>query len=375
MSLLLAISIFFLPLGAFAQDEQGGAAQSFQAEIRQIERGLCGEGGRECLRLQLRGLGGAFEGENIQATLEPQELLGSRMSALRVGDNVILETQDVGGEAVYLVSDLMRGLPLLVSLGLFIALLLWIGGKASLRALLGLCASFVVLFGAILPAILAGYSPLVVSIIGAMVIMALTFLISHGWNPKMLSALGGTCISLLLTGILAYVFTSWARLWGQTDESAVFLLGQFPSLDTHGLLLAGIIIGALGSLDDVTISQASAVFELKHASPRLRFAELYRSALRIGRDHIAGAINTLVLAYAGVSLSLLLLLVANADQESWWLLINRETFATEIMRTLAGSIGLLAAIPLTNMLASWFAEKMTAEQVAKVCHGSGHLSH
>ena len=182
--------------------------------------------------------------------------------------------------------------------------------------------------------------------------MLCTLTFAHGLQPKTWAALGGTLGSLILTGVLATLFSAVAHLTGFADEATLYLLNDFPSLNAQGLLLAGIIIGTLGVLDDITIAQASAVFELHAANATLTAQSLYRRALRIGNDHIAAAVNTLILAYAGSSLPLLLLLSGGHSRENWLTVINREAIATEIIRTLVGSIGLLAAVPFTTFLAS-----------------------
>jgi uncharacterized membrane protein len=191
-----------------------------------------------------------------------------------------------------------------------------------------------------------------IALVGSFIIMIVTFLICHGWDKKTIAAFGGTAVSLIVTALLAYSFSIYASLMGTADEEMLFLLSEFETLDARGILLAAIIIGTLGVLDDVTIAQASAVFELKKANTQMTIQQLYRSAHRIGSDHIAAAINTLILAYVGTSLPLILLVVAIPTGESWLTFLNREMVAQEIVRALVGSIGLLAAVPLTTLFAA-----------------------
>jgi len=205
--------------------------------------------------------------------------------------------------------------------------------------------------GFILPAILAGGDPVVVSILGSSVLMASTFYLIHGWTLKAHTAALATLAALALTGILAAVSVNAARLTGMGSEEALFLT-QFAgsAIDVRGLLLASILIGALGVLDDLTINQISAVFELRQAKPDLPSRGLYRRAMVIGQDHIAATVNTLLLAYVGASLPLLLLF--SLFQEPVLAALNRAAIAEEILRTLVGSIGLVAAVPIATALAA-----------------------
>ncbi len=345
---LLFSLLLLLPLSGAAQE--AGEEQTFEARITEAVLQTCD--GAPCVHLSLIGTGGDFRGTAFSVTLREADALGGRLESFDPGDRVIVQTEEIQGERRYFVSDRVRR-PALAWLGiLFIISVILFGGIGALRSFIGTAASFLVLFFLIIPAILRGICPLLVAIIGSMIIMLLAFTTAHGINRKTAAALAGTTISLILTGILARLFTAVAALGGVAQEETLFLLSEFPGIDTRGLLLAGILIGTLGVLDDVTISQSSAVMELKKANPGLGARELYRRALRIGSDHIAATVNTLILAYAGASLPLLLLLVGVPAGESWLTMINREILATEIVRTLVGSIGLLSAVPLTTLFAS-----------------------
>ena len=232
-----------------------------------------------------------------------------------------------------------------------------------MAALGGFAMSLGVITFFILPAILAGRSPLAVSIIGASAIMLLALYLAHGVNVQTTSAVLGTFISLGLTGLLALVFVEAASLTGFASEEAIFVNISAEQVNLQGLLLGGIIIGSLGVLDDVTITQASAVWELHVANPAFGARDLYHSALRIGRHHIASTVNTLLLAYAGASLPLLILFTLAGAR--FGVVVNGEIVAQEIVRTLVGSIGLVASVPITTGLASFVAsrspETVTAE--------------
>jgi uncharacterized membrane protein len=367
LTLLLCGFTFFSPIvGVHAQDME----ESMEATILTVTPISCArEPEATCAELTVQVTRGSKKGQTLTFKANAKEMPGGEHITFAEGQRLVLTSGIVNGQERIQVSDLVRRPSLTLIFGLFCAAVFLLSGFSGLRSIVGMCMSIGVLFFFILPRILAGDSPVVVSLIGSAMVMTLTLLIGHGWNAKSFTALGGTILSLIVTGILAKVFTVWTHVFGLASEEAVFLLTDIPTLDTRGLLLAGIIIGALGTLDDVTISQASAVFELRRANPALSARDLYRRAIRIGHDHVSAAVNTLVLAYAGAALPLLLLITQNAHHESWLILLNRETFAAEIVRTFAGSIGLIAAVPFTTLLASFLAVRLSQRQLE---HGHTH---
>ncbi|MET9695499.1 YibE/F family protein [Streptomyces sp. NPDC006529] len=253
-------------------------------------------------------------------------------------------------ELQYSVIDVNRKLPLALLAGIFALAVVVVGRMRGLFALIALAVSFSVLTLFILPAILQGSNPLVVGVVGASAIMLIALYMCHGLTARTSVAVLGTLVSLLLIGLLGSVFIGWAFLSGNTDDNTGLIHGLYPHIDMSGLLLAGVIIGSLGVLDDVTVTQTSAVWELHQADPTMGPRALYRAAIRIGRDHIASVVNTLVLAYAGAALPLLLLFsIANSSVGT---VANSELVAEEIVRTLVGSIGLVASVPVTTALAA-----------------------
>ncbi|MCX4692159.1 YibE/F family protein [Streptomyces sp. NBC_01408] len=263
---------------------------------------------------------------------------------------VVAYAPDAPRDLQYSVVDVNRKLPLAVLAAIFAVAVVLVGRMRGLFALIALIISFGVLTLFILPAILQGSNPLVVAIIGSSAIMLIALYMCHGLTARTSVAVLGTLVSLLLIGLLGSVFIDWAYLSGNTDDNTGLIHGLYPDIDMSGLLLAGIIIGSLGVLDDVTVTQTSAVWELRQADPSMGPRALYRAAIRIGRDHIASVVNTLVLAYAGAALPLLLLFsIANSSVGS---VANSELVAEEIVRTLVGSIGLVASVPVTTALAA-----------------------
>lgn len=255
-----------------------------------------------------------------------------------------------GEPAAHYVADFQRSTPLLVLSGLFVAAVVAFGRRRGLRALAGLVLTFVVILGFVVPAILDGRSPMSVAVVGALVIMVATLYLSHGFTPKTTAAVTGTALALLVTAGLAAFFAGAASLTGFTSEEAQLANVELRGLSLRGLLLAGIVLGGLGVLDDVTMSQASIVFELRRADPAAALPRLVRRALNVGRDHVAATVNTLFLAYAGAALPLLILFfVGDAPLGE---ILTSEVVAVEIVRTLVGSVGLIAAVPLTTALAA-----------------------
>ncbi|MBA2945421.1 YibE/F family protein [Streptomyces sp. PSKA28] len=263
---------------------------------------------------------------------------------------VVAYAPDAPRELQYSVTDVNRRLPMALLAGIFALAVVVVGRMRGLMALIALAISFMVLTVFILPAILQGSNPLVVAVVGASAIMLIALYLCHGLTARTSVAVLGTLISLLLIGLLGSLFIDWAALTGNTDDNTGLIHGLYPEIDMSGLLLAGVIIGSLGVLDDVTVTQTSAVWELHQADPTVGWRGLYRAGIRIGRDHIASVVNTLVLAYAGAALPLLLLF--SIAQSSVGAVANSELVAEEILRTLVGSIGLVASVPVTTALAA-----------------------
>ncbi|MFD6180248.1 YibE/F family protein [Streptomyces goshikiensis] len=263
---------------------------------------------------------------------------------------VVAYAPDAPRDLQYSVIDVNRKLPMALLAGIFAVAVVLVGRMRGLFALIALGVSFAVLTLFILPAILQGSNPLVVAVVGASAIMLIALYMCHGLTARTSVAVLGTLVSLLLIGLLGSGFIDWAFLSGNTDDNTGLIHGLYPNIDMSGLLLAGVIIGSLGVLDDVTVTQTSAVWELRQADPSMGPRALYRAGIRIGRDHIASVVNTLVLAYAGAALPLLLLFsIANSSVGS---VANSELVAEEIVRTLVGSIGLVASVPVTTALAA-----------------------
>ncbi|OII69494.1 YibE/F family protein [Streptomyces sp. CC77] len=300
----------------------------------------------ECKRATIEVTTGPHEGRTFTEIVQPDA-----PRQLEEGQGVVVAyAPDAPEELQYSVTDVDRKFPLALLAVIFALAVVAVGRLRGVMALVALGTSFLFLTFFILPAILQGSNPLVVAVVGASAIMLIALYLSHGFSARTSVAVLGTLISLLLIGLLGSLFVGWASLTGNTDDYTGLIHGLYPEIDMSGLLLAGIIIGSLGVLDDVTVTQTSAVWELHQADPRMGSRALYRAGIRIGRDHIASVVNTLVLAYAGAALPLLLLF--SIAQSSVGTVANSELVAQEIVRTLVGSIGLVASVPVTTGLAA-----------------------
>lgn len=304
--------------------------------------------GEGCVAVTVRLTDGPAPGTSI-LTLVPATPGSPRFA---VGDPVVLGWAggDPADPLTYTIVDFQRGTPLLVLGAAFALAVVLLGRWQGLAALVALGVTLGVLALFVLPALATGSSPVPVALTASGLIVGVVLPLTHGVSARTATAALGTLASLGLIGVLAVVFAALSRLTGLGEEASELAGVLGPGLDLRGLLLAGVIIGALGVLDDVTVTQTSAVWELHRADPATRLNDLYGSAMRVGRDHVASAVNTLVLAYAGAALPLLLLFgLAGRGLGD---LLTAEDVAQEVVRTLVGSIGLVASVPLTTLLAA-----------------------
>jgi uncharacterized membrane protein len=369
----LAGTLILFPYGTSVDSR--ASAEPVDAVITSTERGGCSTdvevgqpaddpGAAKCLLVTVRLSEGPASGREI-STLVPLEPSTPRFA---VDDEVVLNYS--GGNpnsgVSYQLVDFQRKLPLALLAALFAVAVLILGRWQGLKALGALVISFLVLVFFVLPAILEGESPLLVGICGAGVIMFVVLYLTHGLSARTSTAVLGTMVSLAMIGGLGALWAALAKLTGLDEDTAtvVGILGH--SIDTRGLLLAGVLIGALGVLDDVTVTQTSAVWELRAANSSLTTRELYAAGLRIGRDHVASAVNTLVMAYAGAALPLLL--YSSMSGVGIANIVSSQAIAQEIVRTLVGSIGLVAAVPITTALAAVVATQEPAAEAPRAAN-------
>ena len=284
--------------------------------------------------------------------IETTALKDFNTSVYEQGDRVIVsEFVTLEGQTNYSIVSYDRQNTLLLLFGIFLVLALIISSKRTLGAVTGLLFSFFIIFSFLIPKILSGANPILFSILAASIMIPVNFYLSHGLNKKTTIAIVSTIIALIITGLLALLFMSLANITGQGLEETITIVTMVNnSINIEGLLLAGIIIGTLGVLDDITISQVAIVQQISEVGKKLDVSEVFLRAMNIGRDHMASMINTLVLVYTGASMPLLIIFV-NAELPLNYVL-GLEVVAIEIVRTLVGSIGLLSAIPISTFLAT-----------------------
>jgi uncharacterized membrane protein len=350
--LVLAVAagaVALWPRGRLARagDDQADPTRLVRATLTSVRTTPCeqaepGVPGSTCIKVRARLDGGK------QVDFDTTDPTGG---TFRAGQRVQLAVIEQPGQPpFYNIRDLERTRPLLLLVALFVLAVVAFGRWQGVRSLLGLGLSFLVIVGFVVPAILRGRSPVPVALVGAMAIMLVSLYLAHGPGRMTTAAVVGTALALGLTAALSAAFVAAAALTGLASEDALNASFAVGGLSLRGLLLAGIILGGLGVLDDVTVSQASLVFELRRADPAAGFGELASGALAVGRDHVAATVNTLFLAYVGASLPLLVLFVTSGD--AFGTVATAEAVAVEVVRTLCGSVGLIAAVPLTTVLAA-----------------------
>ncbi|PRY32275.1 YibE/F family protein [Pseudosporangium ferrugineum] len=369
-AVLTLVALVVLSPGSVRDEPSTAGGERALGTVTAVAEQACpaGSAQRRCGSATVRVTDGPGSGTSPAVDL-PQ---GPGSTALHVGDDVVLLyfPEAVPGGRAYAVVDRQRSTPMTWLVALAVAVILAFGRLRGVTSLAGLAVSFGVLLLFVVPAILDGSPPLVVAVVGASAIMFAALYLTHGINVHTSVAVAGTLASLVLTGVLGAVFTSAMHLTGAGSDDSAYLSVTRAGLDLRGLLLAGIVIGALGVLDDVTVTQAVTVAELTPTATS-RWA-LYQAAIRVGRAHVASAVNTIVLAYAGASLPLLLLIAAGSQPVGE--LLTSEFLAHEVLRSAVGTIGLVASVPITTGLAALVADVGSRGSAASR-GGAGHARH
>ena len=362
--LFFLLSLSIAPSLALAQ-----VTESHRAKITQVERSeeevvVDPEGNtmtRIALKYTLEIVSGPKKGDitTVQEEIIP-EFDSSLGQSFKKGDVVLIAKEsDEAAENQYYILDHARTGWLYVLFAIFAGVLILVGRQKGFRALLGLALSFLIILKFIIPGIINGGNPLFVSIVGSFLILLALIFLTEGFNKKSGLAIAAISLTLFLTALLSHIFTALAKLSGTAQEETIFLVQiSGTAIDFKGLLLAGILIGALGILDDIVISQIASIKELIGTNPNLSRKELFKKAQRIGISHISSMTNTLFLAYTGVSLPLVMLFTLGMPPfDTTTLVLNSELIATEVVRTLVSSIGLILTVPITNLLAVYFLKK------------------
>lgn len=356
--MLLVSWLFFTPP---AQQGEAAAGETLEGRVVEVlaEEELVIAGQTQPVQRVLVEIArGSQRGQRIEVLHGETTVLteGTRVAA---GNRVLLERAAGPDGEQYYISDFVRWPALLILTLLFAVAAIVVGRSVGLRALVSMGISVLGIAGFIIPGIMAGHDPLLVCLFGALLLMTASLYLTYGWTWKTHTALAGLTVSLLATALLSVLFVRLGHLAGFGSEEAGFLayLGEMQ-VNLRGVLLGGIVVGAVGVIDDVAVGQASATFELHRANPQLTWSQLFRHSMVIGRDHIASMTNTLLLAYVGASLPLFLLMAGLHVPLAQTL--NREFVAEEIVRTLTGSLGLILAVPVTNLLAGWVAHRFAS---------------
>lgn len=353
-----------------------GEAQTVHNDYQETLRGRV----TEIIESEVRPVIGTDRTTNYQK-LEVEILDGDRAGEIIIIENDYLDLNqgdkfyfnylvDINGTELYAVTNLDRR-GALVLLGLiFVGAVIIFGGMQGVRSLIALLGSFLAIFYILIPGLLAGWNPLFASFLVAGGILFAAIFFTHGFNRESAVAYGGTMIAVLLTGIFALIAVHMTSLSGFTTDESIYLnFNTNGALNFTALLLGAIIIGVLGVLDDIAVTQAAVVTELYQSNNKLSKKEVYRKALRVGREHVGALVNTLVLAYTGTSLPLLLLFsLSSTDVE---MMLNMELFATEIVRAIVGSLGLIMTVPIVTFLAVLYLKDYVPKH-AHHGHSHGH---
>ena len=377
IAILLAVATAIGMAVLWPGDTPSGVGESIvvdseAATVERVNQFSCQSLGTDtCGRVTVRLDSGPDEGRKTSfqigvGGLDPDVDVGDKV---RVVENAVAPgVESVRGQE-YSLTDFERRRPMLLLALLFGGLVVILARLRGILSLVGLGVSLAVVLVFMVPAILDGKSPLAVAVVGSFAVMLTTIALAHGTGAKSLAAMIGTALSLVLTIALAVLFVDLTHLTGLSSEESLFLQTSETGLSLDGLLLAGMVVAALGVLDDVTISQSSTVLALRGANPRQGFRELFGRAMSVGRDHVSATVNTLVLAYVGASLPLLL--IFSSSTLSFSDAVNLELIAKEVVATLVGSIGLITAVPITTALAAVLARRIPHEQLA----GEQHAGH
>lgn len=371
LALATVVAMALLWPGDVRLGGQGEPLESYGAEVRAVETARCPAPGQTgCVEATARLEEGPDRGREVAFSVGGV----GQDDLVDPGDAVLLTRNEVPEGAPnavepYSLAGFERHTPLLVLLAAFVVVVLLFARLRGARALAGLAVSLLVVTLFLVPAILDGSEPVLVAVVGALAVMFVTISLAHGLGAQSLAAMLGTASSLALIVLLASVFADAANLSGLAGDETALLLAGAGDVSLRGLVLAGFIVGALGVLDDVTVSQASTVMALRRANRRLGVGALYREGLVVGRDHVAATVNTLVLAYLGASLPIVLLF--SVAGTGFGEAVNAEAVAQEVVGTLVGSIGLVAAVPVTTLLAAVLAVRLP-EAALRDVHAHAH---
>ena len=332
--------------------------QIFEALVVKVikEKEITEENGAKVTQqnLVLQGVKGDWKGREIEIQ-GISEIDVPSAGVYEVGDQVVVQrSSSPDGVVTFTIIDFVRRGYLYLLAFVFVLITIAIGGRKGFKAVASLVFSFIIIIYFMLPRILAGSNPLIIGVCGAFAVLALIIYFTEGWNRKSHLAMASVFLSLVATMILSLIFSGLAHLTGFSEETTFLLESGYKVVDFKGLLLAGILIGAVGVLDDVIVGQIEAVRQIQEANPALPAGQVFRMAYKVGNTHLGAIVNTLFLTYAGASLPILLLFVIKQEPFlTFGQIINNEMIATEIVRTMVGSIGVALAMPIATFLGAY----------------------
>lgn len=373
LSLIGLISFLLITILMPLINVQAQSVEStFEARVLEVlsERTSTGTANGNAVQqnLKLKGLDGAWKNQTFDYNgISDVSVFGANKYS--TGDRVIVQHAiDPDGKNVFYVTDFVRRGWLYALAVIFVLIIILTARGKGLRALLGLVFSFFIIMQMIVPLILNGWSPVPVGVLGAIIIFIFMIYITEGFNKKSHLSILAMFISLTIVGIISIIFTQVTRLTGTAQEETMFLIGLTKqALNFKGLLLTGILIGTLGVLDDIIIGQMESVIQIKNANPYLPWKKVFGMGLKIGNSHMGSMVNTLFLAYAGAALPLILLFsIKQPPFMTYSQVINNEIIATEIVRTLVGSIGLALSMPIATYLAARYYHVAKPEKERRV---------
>lgn len=364
---LMICALFFVPSGISAQELHNDYQGTWKAKVLEVIDERYEELFDTQLLIQtlsLQILEGPEKGNIIQMENDFQEF--KKGSRVYINHNVAID-----GQENYMIINVARQGPLLLLLGIFVLAVIAFGRWQGVRSLLALIASFLAIVYVLIPGILNGWNPLLASFLVAATILFAAIFFTHGFNRESAVAYAGTMMAVVLSGLFAIFAVHITQLTGFAAEEAVYLnFNTGGSINFTALLLGAFIIGFLGVLDDIAITQAAVVSELYASNPNITRREVFTRAMRVGREHVGALVNTLVLAYTGASLPLLLYF--HGSSSGFGATINLEIFATEIVRIIVGSVGLILTVPIVTLLAVRFLKGYTSSHGHHHGHGHSH---
>ncbi len=363
------LSILVGGVTAYAQEVHQELQETVRAEVLEIvdqyDRDILGTGATTTVQeLRAKLLSGSKVGEVVR--------FENDLMVLEVGDKIFVNRLvAIDGEEYFIFKDIERRPQLLILAVLLATLVIVFAHWQGVRAILSLAVSALAVIFLLVPALLAGYDPALASFAIAAIILAITLFLTHGLSVYVRIAYFGTMAAVGVTCLIAWLSVSWLHLTGFSADASVYLnFATGGQLDLAGLLLGGIIIGLLGVLDDVSITQASVVQELRRANPTLGVRSLYERGVKVGRDHVGSLVNTLALAYVGTALPLVLLYAQS--QAPFMDILNQEVVAAELVRIIVGSIGLVLAVPFTTLVAAYYFSRHEIDSHTSPSHSHHH---